>query len=203
MIKNVRRCAQCRTVQPRQLLVRIQHTEAGFVESLPGTYYPGRSLYLCPEIKCWQKALKNKGILAVHSLKGNVDPVGACIGSRGSRIHPIIDELKGEKIDVVRWSEDIGEFITNALSPAKVFQVQVNEEDCEAVIVVPDDQLSLAIGREGQNVRLAAQLTHYHLDIITESQLRQQKQEINQAMQEQFYDDEEGEEEAALASEEE
>jgi len=141
--------------------------------------------------------------IAVHSLKGNVDPVGACIGSRGSRIHPIIDELKGEKIDVVRWSEDIGEFITNALSPAKVFQVQVNEEDCEAVIVVPDDQLSLAIGREGQNVRLAAQLTHYHLDIITESQLRQQKQEINQAMQEQFYDDEEGEEEAALASEEE
>lgn len=140
--------------------------------------------------------------IAVHSLKGNVDPVGACIGSRGSRIHPIIDELKGEKIDVVRWSEDIGEFITNALSPAKVFQVQVNEEDCEAIIVVPDDQLSLAIGREGQNVRLAAQLTHYHLDIITESQLRQQKQEIQQAMQEQFYDDDEaGEEE--LASEEE
>ncbi len=142
--------------------------------------------------------------IAVHSLKSNVDPVGACIGSRGSRIHPIIDELKGEKIDVVRWSEDIGEFITNALSPAKVFQVQVNEEDCEAIIVVPDDQLSLAIGREGQNVRLAAQLTHYHLDIITESQLRQQKQEIQQAMQEQFYDDEEaGEEEDNTASEEE
>ena len=133
--------------------------------------------------------------IAVTSLKGNVDPVGACIGSRGSRIHPIIDELKGEKIDVVRWSEDIGEFITNALSPAKVFQVQVNEEECEAVIVVPDDQLSLAIGREGQNVRLAAQLTHYRLDIITESQLRQQKQEIQQAMQEQFYDEEMVEEE--------
>lgn len=141
--------------------------------------------------------------IAVHSLKGNVDPVGACIGSRGSRIHPIIDELKGEKIDVVRWSEDIGEFITNALSPAKVFQVQVNEEDCEAIIVVPDDQLSLAIGREGQNVRLAAQLTHYHLDIITESQLRQQKQEIQQAMQEQFYDDDEAGEEELAASEEE
>lgn len=142
--------------------------------------------------------------IAVHSIKGNVDPVGACIGSRGSRIHPIIDELKGEKIDVVRWSEDIGEFITNALSPAKVFQVQVNEEDCEAIIVVPDDQLSLAIGREGQNVRLAAQLTHYHLDIITESQLRQQKQEIQQAMQEQFYDEvgEEGEAEETDAEEE-
>lgn len=131
--------------------------------------------------------------IAVHSIKGNVDPVGACIGSRGSRIHPIIDELKGEKIDVVRWSDEIGEFITNALSPAKVFQVQVNEEDSEAIIVVPDDQLSLAIGREGQNVRLAAQLTHYHLDIITESQLRQQKQEIQQAMQEQFYEEEDGE----------
>lgn len=124
--------------------------------------------------------------IAVTSIKGNVDPVGACIGSRGSRIHPIIDELKGEKIDVVRWSEDMATFITNALSPAKVVQVQMNEEQGEALIIVPDDQLSLAIGREGQNVRLAAQLTHYHLDIMTESQLRRQKQEIQQAMQDQI-----------------
>lgn len=123
--------------------------------------------------------------IAVTSLKGNVDPVGACIGSRGSRIHPVIDELKGEKIDVVRWSEDMATFITNALSPAKVVQVQLDEERFEALIIVPDDQLSLAIGREGQNVRLAAQLTHYHLDIMTESQLRRQKQEIQQAMQDQ------------------
>lgn len=122
--------------------------------------------------------------IAVTSVKGNVDPVGACIGSRGSRIHPIIDELKGEKIDVVRWSEDPAMFITNALSPAKVVSVQITDD--EAMIVVPDDQLSLAIGRDGQNVRLAAHLTHYHLDIITESQLRRQKQEIQQAMQNQF-----------------
>lgn len=124
--------------------------------------------------------------IAVVSMKGNVDPVGACIGSRGSRIHPIIDELKGEKIDVVRWSEDLATFITNSLSPAKVVQVDLSDDDHEALIVVPDDQLSLAIGREGQNVRLAAQLTHCHLDIITESQLRRQKMEIQQAMQEQL-----------------
>lgn len=124
--------------------------------------------------------------IAVVSLKNNVDPVGACIGSRGSRIHPIIDELKGEKIDVVRWSEDMATFITNALSPAKVVQVQLNSAQDEALVVVPDDQLSLAIGRDGQNVRLAAQLTHCHLDILTESQLRKQKQEIQQAMQDQF-----------------
>lgn len=123
--------------------------------------------------------------IAVTSLKGNVDPVGACIGSRGSRIHPIIDELKGEKIDVVRWSDDLPTFIINALSPAKVFQVQLNEENRDALIVVPDDQLSLAIGRDGQNVRLAAQLTGCHLDIITESQLRKQKQEIQDEMQSQ------------------
>lgn len=124
--------------------------------------------------------------IAVMSVKGNVDPVGACIGSRGSRIHPVIDELKGEKIDVVRWSEDMPTFITNALSPAKVVQVKYNAEKEDALIVVPDDQLSLAIGREGQNVRLAAQLTHCHLDIVTESQLRKQKAEIQQAMQDQL-----------------
>lgn len=131
--------------------------------------------------------------IAVTSIKGNVDPVGACIGSRGSRIHPIIDELKGEKIDVVRWSEDLGIFITNALSPAKVVSVQLSGDDNEALIVVPDDQLSLAIGRDGQNVRLAAHLTHCHLDIITESQLRRQKQEIHQAMQSQFRSPEDAE----------
>lgn len=124
--------------------------------------------------------------IAVTSIKGNVDPVGACIGSRGSRIHPIIDELKGEKIDVVRWSEELATFITNALSPAKVVSVQLSQDQNEALIVVPDDQLSLAIGRDGQNVRLAAHLTHCHLDIITESQLRRQKQEIHLAMQNQF-----------------
>lgn len=124
--------------------------------------------------------------IAVMSVKGNVDPVGACIGSRGSRIHPVIDELKGEKIDVVRWSDDMPTFITNALSPAKVVQVQFKPESMDALIIVPDDQLSLAIGREGQNVRLAAQLTHCHLDIMTESQMRKQKAEIQQAMQDQF-----------------
>lgn len=121
--------------------------------------------------------------IAVHSRKSNVDPVGACIGSRGSRIHPIINELKGEKIDIVRWSEDLAVFITHALSPAKVAQVTLADDKKSAVVIVPDDQLSLAIGREGQNVRLAAHLTNCHLDILTESQLRKQKIEIQQAVQ--------------------
>lgn len=121
--------------------------------------------------------------MAVHSLKGNVDPVGACIGSRGSRIHPVIDELRGEKIDVIRWSEDLAVFIAHALSPAKVVEVKLSPDKTEAHIVVPDDQLSLAIGRDGQNVRLAAQLTQCHLDIITESNLRKQKKEIQAAAQ--------------------
>lgn len=110
--------------------------------------------------------------ISVTSLKGNVDPVGACIGSRGSRIQPIIEELRGEKIDIVRWSEDLSKFITNALSPAKIIDVKISEDQKDCVIIVPDDQLSLAIGRDGQNVRLAAHLTNCHLDIVTESKLR-------------------------------
>ena len=99
-------------------------------------------------------------------------------------IYSKVDELKGEKIDIVRWSEDLATFITNALSPAKVVQVHLKGERNDALIIVPDDQLSLAIGREGQNVRLAAHLTNCHLDILTESELRKQKMEIQQAAQE-------------------
>lgn len=115
--------------------------------------------------------------IAVTSVKNNVDPVGACIGSRGSRIQSIIEELRGEKIDIVRWSEDLELFITNALSPAKVISVKLSPDKKSSAIVVPDDQLSLAIGRDGQNVRLAAHLTNCHLDISTESAFRKKKQE--------------------------
>lgn len=110
--------------------------------------------------------------MAVVAIKPNVDPVGACIGSRGSRIQNIVAELKGEKIDVIRWSDNLSEFVAAALSPAKVLSVRMIGERA-AHVTVPDTMLSLAIGRDGQNVRLAARLTDCHIDIESESQARQ------------------------------
>jgi transcription termination/antitermination protein NusA len=104
--------------------------------------------------------------IAVDTLEGDVDPVGACIGARGSRIQVVVEELQGEKIDVIRWSPDPATYISNALSPARIEEVRlVNPEGRQAHILVPEDQLSLAIGKEGQNVRLAARLTGWKIDI--------------------------------------
>jgi transcription termination/antitermination protein NusA len=104
--------------------------------------------------------------IAVDTLERDVDPVGACIGARGSRIQVVVNELRGEKIDVIRWSPDPATYIANALSPARVDEVRlINPEDRQAHVLVPDDQLSLAIGKEGQNVRLAARLTGWKIDI--------------------------------------
>jgi transcription termination/antitermination protein NusA len=104
--------------------------------------------------------------IAVDTLEGDVDPVGACIGARGSRIQVVVNELQGEKIDVIRWSPDPATYISNALSPARIDEVKlVNPEGRQAHVLVPIDQLSLAIGKEGQNVRLAARLTGWKIDI--------------------------------------
>lgn len=108
--------------------------------------------------------------IAVFSKDPDVDPLGACVGFKGSRVKAIVDELNGEKIDIVIWSKDIGEFVANALSPSKVVRVDVNEKEKSAVVVVPDYQLSLAIGKQGQNARLAAKLTNWKIDIKSESQ---------------------------------
>jgi N utilization substance protein A len=112
--------------------------------------------------------------VAVASNDPDVDPQGACIGTRGSRIQAIVNELKNEKIDIIRWSPNPVEFIMNALAPAKIVNVEINEEATppHALVIVPDDQLSLAIGREGQNVRLAAKLTGFKLDIKSLSQVQ-------------------------------
>ena len=108
--------------------------------------------------------------MAVWSKDDNVDPVGACIGSHGARVNKIVEELHGEKIDVVRWSEDVNEFISAALSPAKVVKVEILEGERKACrVTVPDHQLSLAIGNKGQNARLCARLTGYNIDIRPES----------------------------------
>ena len=108
--------------------------------------------------------------MAVLSNSENVDPVGACVGQNGSRVAMVVDELNGEKIDIVNWDENPAYFIENALSPAKVVTVLVDEEDKQAKVVVPDYQLSLAIGREGQNARLTARLTGFKIDIKSETQ---------------------------------
>ena len=128
------------------------------------------------EIKSISREAGYRTKIAVWSNDPEVDSVGACIGPRGSRIQTIVGELKNEKIDIVRYSEDPVEYIVNALSPARVVSVDImadDEEAHEALVVVPDDQLSLAIGREGQNVRLAHKLTNWKIDIKSVSQMEQ------------------------------
>ena len=110
--------------------------------------------------------------LAVKSNDPNVDPVGACVGLAGNRVNNIVEDLKGEKIDIINWSEDPAVYIKNALSPSDVISVKVDVETKSARVVVPENQLSLAIGKEGQNARLAARLTGYKIDIKSESQAR-------------------------------
>jgi N utilization substance protein A len=107
--------------------------------------------------------------VAVNSTRPEIDPVGACLGPKSSRIANVSDELRGEKIDVIRWAPDAMTFISNALAPAKVLSVELFEDEGVALVTVPDYQLSLAIGREGQNVRLAARLTGWRLDITSEA----------------------------------
>lgn len=119
--------------------------------------------------------------IAVASSDEKVDPVGACVGHRGTRVQAVVNELYGEKIDIVRWSKNVPEYITAALQPAKVMSVEVNEETKSAFVVVPDNQLSLAIGKEGQNVRLAARLTGWRIDIRSETQVREKLQQQMEA----------------------
>ena len=119
--------------------------------------------------------------VAGHSNDPQVDPVGACVGHRGGRVQAIVDELRGEKVDIVRYDESINEYLKNALSPARVSRVHLNEEEHSAIIIAPDDQLSLAIGRRGQNVRLAAQLTGWKIDIRSHSQWQEQEEAAREA----------------------
>jgi N utilization substance protein A len=122
------------------------------------------------EIKGVSREAGARSKIAVFSRDSNVDPVGACVGPKGVRVQTIVTELKGEKIDIVNYSTDPQEFVANALSPAKVVEVYPKLNEKVAIVVVPDYQLSLAIGKEGQNARLAAKLTGWKIDIKSESQ---------------------------------
>jgi N utilization substance protein A len=124
------------------------------------------------EIKSVAREPGHRSKIAVASNDKNVDPVGACVGSKGSRVRMVMNELRGEKIDIVKWTQDTGEFVANALSPAKVKEVKLHADGQTALVIVPDYQLSLAIGKEGQNARLAARLTGLRVDIKSESQVR-------------------------------
>ncbi|MFN3859041.1 MAG: transcription termination factor NusA [Caulobacter sp.] len=128
------------------------------------------------EIRAVARDPGSRAKMAVVSNDGSIDPVGACVGMRGSRVQAVVAELQGEKIDIIQWSPDEPTFIVNALAPAEVSKVVMDEEDGRVEVVVPDEQLSLAIGRRGQNVRLASQLTGWQIDILTESQESERRQ---------------------------
>jgi transcription termination/antitermination protein NusA len=125
------------------------------------------------EIKGAVREPNGRAKIAVYSRDRAVDPIGACVGMRGVRVQSVVQELRGEKIDIVQWSDDPATFVANALSPAKIDKINVNPEGRAMEVIVEDDQLSLAIGKKGQNVRLAAKLTKWRLDIKSRAEYEQ------------------------------
>ena len=149
----------------------ISRTHPGFVKRLLELEIPEIYEGLI-EIKNIVREAGSRTKVAVYSKDPNIDPVGSCVGQRGTRIQNILNELKEEKIDIVEWSEDPVQFIASALSPATVLAVDIDEENKSSKVVVPDGQLSLAIGKDGQNARLSAKLTGWKIDIKSESQIK-------------------------------
>lgn len=140
------------------------------------------------EIRAVARDPGSRAKIAVTSNDSGIDPVGACVGMRGSRVQAVVNELQGEKIDIIQWSPDFATFLVNALAPAEVAKVVMDEEANKVEVVVPDEQLSLAIGRRGQNVRLASQLTGWDIDILTEAEESERRQEELRVRSEMFMD---------------
>ena len=140
------------------------------------------------EIKSVARDPGSRAKIAVHSNDSSIDPVGACVGMRGSRVQAVVSELQGEKIDIIPWSPDTATFVVNAMAPAEVIKVVIDEDTHRIEMVVPDDQLSLAIGRRGQNVRLASILTGWDIDILTEAEESERRQEEFHALSQIFMD---------------
>ncbi|MEN3952158.1 transcription termination factor NusA [Iodidimonas sp. SYSU 1G8] len=140
------------------------------------------------EIKSVARDPGSRAKIAVMSNDGGIDPVGACVGMRGSRVQAVVNELQGEKIDIIQWSPDVATFVVNALAPAEVQKVVLDDDNERIEVVVPDDQLSLAIGRRGQNVRLASQLTGWTIDILTEAEESERRQQEFQSRSSLFMD---------------
>ena len=155
------------------------------------------------EIKSIAREAGSRTKIAVASNDPNVDPVGACVGINGARVNAIVSDLRGEKIDIIEWNDDPAVLIENALSPSNVISVEVDEEEKSARVVVPDYQLSLAIGKEGQNARLAARLTGFKIDIKSETQARESGDFYDyDEDDDEYYEDDEYEESEESATEE-
>mgnify|MGYP000063769088 FL=1 len=152
------------------------------------------------EIKSIAREAGSRTKIAVWSNDPDVDPVGACVGMNGARVNSIVEELRGEKIDIINWDENPAILIENALSPAKVIAVMADPDEKTALVVVPDYQLSLAIGKEGQNARLAARLTGFKIDIKSETQARESGELYDYDDEDEYYDEEEYSEEGAVES---
>ena len=162
--------------EPRGPQIFLSRTHPGFLAKLFAQEVP--EIYDgIIEIKAVARDPGSRAKMAVISRDSSIDPVGACVGMRGSRVQAVVQELQGEKIDIIPWSGDNATFIVNALAPAEVTKVVMDDETRRVEVVVPDDQLSLAIGRRGQNVRLASQLTRYDVDILTEAEESERRQE--------------------------
>ena len=154
------------------------------------------------EIKSIAREAGSRTKIAVWSNDPDVDPVGACVGMNGARVNSIVEELRGEKIDIINWDENPAILIENALSPAKVIAVMADPDEKTALVVVPDYQLSLAIGKEGQNARLAARLTGFKIDIKSETQARESGELYDYDDEDEYYDEDEYSEEDAVEAEE-
>ena len=155
--------------------ILLSRTSPGFVKRLFELEVP--EIYEgIVEIKAVSREAGDRSKIAVYSKDDKVDPVGACVGMRGQRVKNIVRELGGEKIDIIRWSVNMGEFISASLSPAEISSVKTTEAERRAEVLVADDQLSLAIGKKGQNVRLAAKLTGWNIDIRSKSEIEQVKE---------------------------
>ena len=162
--------------EPRGPQIFLSRTHPGFLAKLFAQEVP--EIYDgIIEIKAVSRDPGSRAKMAVISRDASIDPVGACVGMRGSRVQAVVQELQGEKIDIIPWSQNTATFVVNALAPAEVTKVVMDEDAGRVEVVVPDDQLSLAIGRRGQNVRLASQLTRWDIDILTEAEESERRQE--------------------------
>jgi N utilization substance protein A len=161
--------------EPRGPQIFLSRTHPQFMSKLFAQEVP--EIYdSIVEVKAVARDPGSRAKIAVISRDSSIDPVGACVGMRGSRVQAVVGELQGEKIDIIPWSQDSATFIVNALQPAEVVKVVLDEDSERIEVVVPDDQLSLAIGRRGQNVRLASQLTGWDIDILTEAEESERRQ---------------------------
>jgi N utilization substance protein A len=149
---------------PRGINLRLSRTHPKFIERLFAMEAPEIENGIV-EIKGVAREAGARSKIAVHSNDEHIDAVGSCVGQKGTRVNTITSELSGEKIDIIPWSADAKQFVSSALSPAKVVSIEIDEEEHKAVVEVANDQLSLAIGKGGQNVRLAAKLTGWRIDI--------------------------------------